>query len=142
MEALILLAIIPALIWLMKESKWLRVNLVYIPDIVTRKAWSELRPVALSIPNSQKPFWLKFPDNMTPLCGLDWIEDTMHVVPEYKFEIKAYNVKHTITLKQADSKILKDIAVATLKPSKTERAELTAIKRASKSRVSRELVRV
>ncbi len=155
MYSLILLSIIPAFIWLLKESDWLRINLAYIPENIVRKSWADLKPLADSIPNSQKPFWLKFPENMSPLCGQEWLENTMHVVPDYKIQIKAYNVTHTITLKQADSKILKDIAIATLKPSKLERAELTLVKRQAKqaitdierqyrktARVSRELVRV
>lgn len=131
MESIILLSIIPAFIWLLKESDCLRINLNYIPETVIRKSWLELKPLVQSIPDKQKPFWFKHPDNMQPLCGLDWLENTMHVVPEYKIQIKAYNVTHNIILKQADSRILKDIAIATLKPSKLERAQIKAVNQAN-----------
>ena len=131
MYSLILISILPFIYWMLKESDWLRINLNYVPEVVIRKSWLELRPLAMSIPEKQKPFWLKNPDMMQPLCGIDWLENTMHVVPEYKFQIKAYNVVHNITLKQADSKILKDIAIATLKPNKSERAEIKAINQAN-----------
>ena len=126
MESIILLSIIPAFIWLLIESDYLRINLNYIPEAVIRKSWLELKPLAMSIPDKQKPFWLKYPESMQPLCGQDWLENTMHVVPQYKIQIKAWNVTHNITLKQADSRILKELAIATLKPNKLERAQIKA----------------
>lgn len=118
--------ILIAFIWLLIESDFLRINLNYEPEAIERKSWSELERLAMSIPAKQQPFWLRNPDYMQPLCGLDWLNNTMHVIPQYKIQITAWGVKNTITLKQADARILKDVATSILKPTKTERKELTA----------------
>ena len=113
-----------AFYWLAVETDYFRVNLALIPEVVERKSWSELEPAAQRIPDKLKPFWLKHPENMQPLCGLDWLTTTQHVIPTYKFEIKAWNVTHKVNLKSADCRVLRELAVTMLKPNREERREL------------------
>ncbi len=125
-----ILAILAGLSWLLDETNLMRIRLYTgaIPDHTIRKSWKELIPNLRSIPNRLQPFWYKFPENMQPLCGLDWLENTMHVIPEYKFEFNAYGLHSTITLNAIENndKLIKDIAEATLRPNKQERLALTA----------------
>ena len=120
--------------WLILETDFFTIRLYMgtIPDHSIRKAWADLKADAEHLPARYQPFWLKFPENMSPLCGLEWLENTMHVIPEYKFEIFAYGLHSTITLKNPDTQILKELAAALLKPNKQERAALTEQRKQSR----------
>lgn len=86
-----------ALGWLLIETDWLRVQLEYgacVQIIEQRKSWEEIKPTGNL--NKQYPFWLRFPEHMTPLCGREWLENTMHVIPEYKMELVGVGYKTTI----------------------------------------------
>jgi len=71
-----------AMYWLLLETDCLRIRLMIgEPVEYERKSWLELKP---STTNRNDPFWLKFPEHMEPLCGLNWLENTMHVMGDLK----------------------------------------------------------
>lgn len=113
------------LTWLCYETDFLTVRLLSgkIANSEVRKSWADLQNNLLSVPDRYKPFWYKHPEAMQPLCGLDWLENTMHIVPEYKFEINAWGVRSKIALKAIENNevLIKEIAQATLKPTPSER---------------------
>jgi len=85
--------------WLAYETDWLRVRLaVGIIDTCQRKSWLELKPWH---PNRQFPFWVRFPSVMSPLCGWDYILNTMHIIPEHKIELITDTAKYTIRSQSA-----------------------------------------
>jgi hypothetical protein len=73
-----------ALVWLGYETRWMRVRLLtgaaYTPPQYEYKTWDELE--LWRLPERYQPFWLKHPDNMLPLCGWDYLKNTMHVIPD------------------------------------------------------------
>jgi len=85
-----------ALYWLARESDYLRIRLLAGIEAIQyeRKSWDEIKPTCKL--TKQYPFWLRFPEHMSPLCGLDWLENTMHVIPEYKLELVGVGYKTTI----------------------------------------------
>ena len=97
-----------AFTWMLLETDYLRIRLPIgkIPDNVKRQSWTELKQLAKSLPDKLKPFWLKYPENMIPLCGIDWLENTMHVIPETKIEL--VNCVHHYTIKSNNSNALRD----------------------------------
>ena len=116
------------LAWLCHETEFLHVRLPVgkIVQSEIRKSWDDLKNNLLSVPERYQPFWYKHPEAMQPLCGLDWLENTMHVIPEYKFEINAWGVRSKIALKAVENNetLIKEIAQATLKPTPAERKML------------------
>uniref|UniRef100_A0A6M3LLF2 Uncharacterized protein n=1 Tax=viral metagenome TaxID=1070528 RepID=A0A6M3LLF2_9ZZZZ len=114
--------IILAFTWLLIESDFMRARLLAGADLsiieYERKSWTELKP---SNPTYKKhPFWLVCPDNMTPLCGWDWLKNTMHIIPEYKVELALAGVNYKLNVKS--SGVLKDVMKANkIKKSKERR---------------------
>ena len=98
-----LLAIIMmALAWLGYETDWLRVRLPMGIEVPANghkyKTWDELKPWN---PNFKSyPMWLTHPDNMIPLCGRDWLENTMHIIPECRIELNHSGVRYNMTIKE------------------------------------------
>lgn len=105
-----ILIIALAIYWLLKETDYLRIHLLvgaYYPPIeYQRKTWDELKPYTV---HKNSPMWLTSPASMEPLCGLDWLENTMHVVPEYKIQLNFGTIKHDINVKPEHESILKDV---------------------------------
>ena len=102
-----------ALYWLGYESRWLTIRLLVGCDAViieyARKPWEELEPRGkISLKNY--PFWLCFPEHMHPLCGREWLENTMHVVPEYNIYMAIGGCRYNMTVKQEG--ILKQVMKA------------------------------
>jgi hypothetical protein len=125
--------------WLMYETNCLTIRLIIgaipppeAPEVLKFKTWAEIQSDINRLPVKYQPFWHKFPENMTPLCGLDWLETRQHIIPIYKFVIKAYGVTSTTTLKVCDAQILKQVCQALLKPNKQERLELNAQRKQSR----------
>ncbi len=91
-----------ALTWLLYETDWMRVRLpmgIEVPSNGHKfKSWDELKPWNPKF--SQYPMWLTCPDNMSPLCGLDWLENTMHIIPECRMELNHSGVKYNMTIKE------------------------------------------
>ena len=120
-----IIIIILAFIWLLLESDFMRVRLPvgddYIPPIYERKSWDELKPFN---PTYKKhPFWLVCPNNMSPLCGWDWLKNTMHIIPEYKVELALAGVHYNMSIKSEG--ILKEVMKANKikKPKKVKSKE-------------------
>jgi len=112
-----------ALLWLGLETEWMMIRLPMGSDILPvkceYKTWEQLKP---RNPNKQYPFWVRCPDYMSPLCGWDYIKNTMHIIPEYRFEIIAFGVKSRINLKKGDdARLIKAIADCTLKATKAQK---------------------
>ena len=86
--------------WLMIETDWLRVDLIgALPEIeYQRKPWEELEPRG-KITLKKYPFWLCYPEHMAPLCGRDWLENTIHIIPEYKIELNTGGVHYKMNIK-------------------------------------------
>jgi len=85
-----------AFYWLLLETDWLRIRLLYgaIAQIIEyRKSWEELKPHDIK---KNHPFWMRFPEHMEPLCGWHWLEETMHIIPDYKIELIGTGYKTTI----------------------------------------------
>ena len=124
--------------WLLYETDCLTVRLIAgaIPDpeVLTFKNWPEIQDSIRRLPVKSQPFWYKFPENMSPMCGLEWLENTRHIIPVYKFVIKAWGVTSTTTLKVCDATILKQLCQAMLKPDKQQRLELNTQRKATRSR--------
>jgi len=99
-----------ALYWLARETRWFTIRLLVgcEPVIIEyeRKSWKELEPRG-KISMKQYPFWLCFPEHMTPLCGLDWLNNTMHVIPEYKIYMAIGGCRYNMTIKKDN--VLKDV---------------------------------
>lgn len=97
-----------AFTWLIYETDYLRIRLPVGVDIqpieYARKSWLELKPW-----NTKKndPMWLTSPDYMEPLCGRDWLENTMHIIPEYKIELDFGGIKYKMNI--LEPKVLKDV---------------------------------
>ena len=88
-----------ALAWLTHETAWFTIRLLVGPEFTyNRKPWADLKPWKIT---TKDPFWLRHPDSMTPLCGTDWLENRLHVIPEYKFELNTYGVRYKMTIKEA-----------------------------------------
>lgn len=106
--SLIIIAL--AFYWMLWETDYLRVRLLVgaIPqsELLVYKTWDELRETIGIIPNKQKPFWFKYPENMQPLCGLNWLETTEHIVPEYKIVLISESSK--ITMRTNSIPVLRD----------------------------------
>ena len=118
-----LTVIVLAFLWLGYETNWMRLRLLYeeiIPEVEYEyKTWKELKPWQVT---KQYPFWVRYPDLMAPLCGWDYINNTMHIIPQYKIEIVAFGVRNKITLNNGgDAKLLKDIATTTLKATRAQK---------------------
>lgn len=120
-----------AFYWLLRETNYLRINLMPLIEQIDLdyKPWEDI--LRDKPPYKYLPDFLKM-DGYEPLCGWDYLKNTMHVVPKYKFEVYAWGVRNKITLNEPDSKILKDLAVSMLRPNKDQRKELTAQRRLSK----------
>lgn len=99
----LVVTLILALTWLGYETDWMQVRLsIGVIEVVSNgykfKSWNELKPYN---PNFRSyPMWLTHPDNMTPLCGLDWLENTMHIIPECRIELNHSGVKYNMTIKE------------------------------------------
>lgn len=112
MLALIIIAI--AFIWLGYETNWLTIRLPYgslpvIPE-PERMSWDDIKL-------KYKP--LEFsPGVEAPLCGWDWLENTMHVIPESKVYMIHGGVRYSMTIK--DPTVIKTVVTAmkTPKPKK------------------------
>lgn len=98
-----ILIIISALYWLGIESNWLTIRLLVGADC-KRKMWKDIKPYQSG---KNYPFWFKHPDNMTPLCGWDWLNKRNHIIPEYKIELVQPGYKSTMTIQ--DESIIKDV---------------------------------
>lgn len=98
-----------ALLWLAYETDYMRVRLLVgkLAVVYERKSWGELKPWIIT---KHHPFWLRHPDNMSPLCGLAWLENTMHVIPEYKIELNTGGVHYKMNIKTHS--ILKEVMKA------------------------------
>ena len=96
-----------ALTWLLYETDWLRVRLPYgkEPDKLKYKTWAELKSGLLQTKKSD-PGWLKFPDICTPLCGWEWLKNTIHIIPENKIVLIREHSKITMQTERMD--ILRD----------------------------------
>ena len=99
----LLATILMALNWLLYETDWMRVRLVAGIEVPSNghkfKSWDQLKPWN---PNfRQYPMWLTHPDNMVPLCGLAWLENTMHIIPECRIELNHSGVRYNMTIKEA-----------------------------------------
>lgn len=99
-----ILAIIAALYWLGLESNWLTIRLLADKEPDNRKTWDELKPYKVY---KNHPFWLRHPDNMTPLCGWDWLNKRTHIIPVYKIELIQPGYKSTMTIR--NDSIIKDV---------------------------------
>ena len=95
-----------AFYWLLLETRWLTANLRYTLEQAVeleRKAWEEIESDIKHLPNKYQPFWLKYPANMQPLCGMEWLESTAHVIPDIKVELYFGNgYRQTFRLKKPD----------------------------------------
>ncbi len=80
-----------------------------------RNSWSDRYTIELSagVENNKEPV----------LCGKKWLNKHWNDLVDYKpqIEISAYGVTHKMTLKSADTKLLRDIAKATMKVSRIEK---------------------
>ncbi len=112
-EAMFWLTILGLAYWLMRETNWLRIRLLVgefpEPDTTVRKSWTELTEIN-HIPHKYQPFWMKYPTLMQPLCGWDWLQNTMHVIPEYKVVLISAHYKSTMTVKACEgaASVLRD----------------------------------
>lgn len=102
-----------AFIWMLKESDFLRVRLLVgnVPELelpLERKSWEDIledKPSYRYLPN-----FLRMNNGFeyfAPLCGWDWLRDTMHVIPEPKVEMQIGGVRYSMTIKQPT--IIKDV---------------------------------
>ena len=93
-----------AFIWLGYETNWVRVRLLVGIETSTKyKTWAELKPWSTK---KSDPMWLRFPKIMEPLSGWDWLENTMHIIPEYTIELITDTSK--ITMRSQNMSILRD----------------------------------
>jgi len=67
-----------------------------------------------------------------PLCGWGYAWQYRNVQPEIRVEVKAWGVRNCVTLKQADAKVLRELAAVMLKPNREQRKELTIQRKQAK----------
>lgn len=137
MESLLLLLL--AFYWLGHETKWLTVRLLvgkyidyhkavsvatlydnWIHDTFQKRiSWQVVQNIYCHGSPRTLPFWYKysvphsfseFTATMQPLCGWEWLENTMHVVPETTLAVTYKGVTHTMTIKNPC--IIKDVVEA------------------------------
>ena len=99
-----IILILGSFIWLLHEADFLRIRLPIglepTPIKYQYKTWEELKPY---YPNKQYPFWVRFPEYMSPLCGWQYVIETMHIIPETRVELCFGNgYKQTFTLKKPE----------------------------------------
>ena len=98
--------------WLLRETDYLRIRLPIgsnpLPEQeLEHKTWDELKPHNIT---ATSPNFLKMPGAYEPLCGREWLENTMHVIPVCKLEVNHLGVKHAMTIK--DTSIINSVVSA------------------------------
>ena len=101
-----------AFIWLGYETDWMRIRLPVGEDskaiVYETKTWQELKPYNPSF--KLYPMWVTLPENMSPLCGWDWLNNTLHIIPIYKIELNfGGGYKQTINVKATSQNIIKQV---------------------------------
>ena len=100
----IIIVVSLAFLWLGYETDWLRVRLTgYEESNYPTKTWTELRPSKIL---RTDVMWLRYPDSVAPLCGWDWLNKTLHIMPDYSIELIGIGYKTTIH--SADASALRD----------------------------------
>ncbi len=97
--------IIMALAWLGYETDWMRVRLpvgVTAPviELEVRKPWDYFKAKIWNPNFKLYPMWLTHPTVMDPICGWDWLENTMHIIPECRIELNHSGVRYNMTIKE------------------------------------------
>lgn len=101
------LVVILGLAWLGKETNWLTIRLlVGAEHTEQRKSWNELGAGSITTRKTD-PGWLRWPGNQAPLCGWDWLKNTMHIIPESRIALELNGVRYKMTIKKCD--VIKDI---------------------------------
>jgi len=126
-----LIVITLAFTWLLYESNWLRIRLMYgaISQGKTIKLYRIRHNEQVGITNdestitqphygSKKHLHLLNVGIAEPITGWDWILNHKHPIVEYRISIQAWGCKHSIHLcENADSRIMKDVCkIAFAKP--------------------------
>jgi len=116
-----IILIILGFIWLLYETDYLRVRLLVgietKPIEYEYMSWEDVKTrYFYGLPSRQTPFWYANPEHMEPLCGLAWLENTMHVIPEYRIELDFGGNKYKMTVKEP--KVLKEIVKVNTKKHK------------------------
>lgn len=93
-----------ALTWLAKETDWMRVRLLVgiecIPLEYERKSWEDLSHTQ---PERYQPNFMRMnngTEHFSPLCGWDWLKNTMHVIPEYKIYLAIGGCRYNMNIKK------------------------------------------
>ncbi len=131
-----------AYLWLLIESDWLTIRLSgawyevgascpwHLPDeYVTEDMRMEL---IHSWPMDKVLKERFLMGNESPLCGWGYAWQYRNVQLDIHMEVKAWGVTNTVTLKQADSKLLRELAASMLKPNHEQRKELTIQRKAAR----------
>ena len=107
-----IILILSALYWLLLETNWLRISLLvgneFQPVEHPRMAWRELCSSMYDgdertgtqgmTGHARDENYIRLPDVYEPLCGWDWLENTMHVIPSCDLELKYDRVRYRIHL--------------------------------------------
>jgi hypothetical protein len=104
-----LLFILAGFYWLFRETDYLRIRLPVgaIPDKVNRISWDDVKSQYLNrLTAKQTPKWYSNPKTYPPLCGQEWLETTMHVIPETSVQLIDETSKFII--KSDNANALKD----------------------------------
>ncbi len=95
--------------WLLWETEWLAIQLTCgVYNTEKRMPWEALKPFKIK---RSDPFWLRFPEYMQPLCGLEWLENREHIIPGYRIVLVDSTSKYTMNVSpELDASILlKDV---------------------------------
>ena len=145
-----------ALLWLFRESDWLRLRMV-VGAVVTSCPWAphpthrlcyqwfdrDGKPTnaagqgSITLTRENFKGYPFSPGIDTPLCGWEWIEGRPHPRADYRITIVAWGITHRIALANDNPTAMKTLFTAALKPNREQRKALTqhkaAVKRAHKA---------
>lgn len=139
-----IILILSALYWLLLETDWLRISLLvgaeFQPIEHPRMAWRELcssmydgdRRVGTQgmTGHTKDENYIRLPEDYTPLCGWDWLENTMHVIPSCDLELKYDRVRYRIHLDptpQASGVLTKVMQAQRVKSTRTNRRKVKGV---------------
>jgi len=141
-----------AFVWMLYECDWLRLRMpvgpverycvwpapddLFSPEARLPRPLEPKPPIRLTredFSSGMNPRLYEFsPGVDEPLCGWEWIEGRLHPYPDYRITITAWGVTSHVVLCSDSPKLARELFAAALKPTREQRKELNALKRANR----------
>lgn len=98
-----------AFYWLLRETRYFQVRLL-VGMPVPEETPLELERLSWGVCNSRYGDIKLSPGIDSPLCGLQWLEENTHPIPQAIIDMEAGGVRYHINIK--DTVVLKDVLAA------------------------------